>query len=365
MKNNRKKIAVGMSGGVDSSLTAALLKEEGFDVIGLTMAIWDGSVSVGSTGGHACYGPDEKEDIESAAAICRQIDIPFYVINLKDEFKNIVLKYFRKEYLAGRTPNPCIMCNRHLKFGFLIEKAKKSGIEFDLFATGHYARIERKNNRFLLKRGAHLSKDQTYFLYALTQEQLSRTMFPLSNYSKSQTREAARSLGLKSADSPESQDFIAGNDYSALFAPDEITGGEIVDENGTPIGRHNGIINYTVGQRKGLGIAAPTPLYVTKIDAANNRIIAGRKDGLLSSRFIVSDINWIAFENLDRHCKITVKIRLNHKEVGAKLIPDEGGRVKVVTDTPQTAVTNGQSAVFYSGDMVLGGGIIERVEIQI
>ena len=235
------------------------------------MAIYDKAVKINETGKHACYGPDEKDDLDSAASICKKLDIPFHVIDLKKEFGNNVINYFRDEYLAGRTPNPCIICNQRLKFGFLLKKAKDTGIKFNFFATGHYARIKESGGRFLLLRPADLSKDQTYFLYALTQKQLSGIIFPLGDYDKKQVRDIARSVGLETSDRPESQDFISGGDYSPFFKTGEIKDGDIVNENGNIMGRHKGIIHYTIGQRKGLGISAPEPVYVTKIDPEHNQ----------------------------------------------------------------------------------------------
>jgi len=358
--NERIKVAVGLSGGVDSSVAAALLKEKGFDVIGLCMENYDGSLDINPAARHACYGSDEKDDIESATAVCRNLGIPFHVIDLKSEFRERVIGYFRDEYLKGRTPNPCIVCNRSLKFGFLLEKARSGGIDFDFFATGHYARVAEERGRFLLKRPVDLSKDQTYFLYGLTRKQLAGIMFPLGEYTKKQVREIARSMGLKTSDRPESQDFISGNDYSPLFSIGEIRPGDIVDERGNVLGRHNGIIHYTVGQRKGLGIAAPRPLYVSRIDAEKNRIVVSDRDALLSKGLIAGSINLIAADELEGHCRAKVKIRLQHQGAEAVVSPCDGDRVKVIFDEPQMAITPGQSAVFYLDDTVLGGGVIEE-----
>jgi tRNA-uridine 2-sulfurtransferase len=357
--NNKIKVAVGLSGGVDSSVAAALLKEKGYDVIGLCMETYDGSPDIKASEKHACYGSDEKDEIESATSVCRTLGIPFYVIDLKREFKDRVIGYFRDEYLRGRTPNPCIVCNRNLKFGFLLEKAKRGGLDFDYFATGHYARIVESQGRFLLKRAVDLSKDQTYFLYSLTQKQLSSVLFPLGEYTKKQVREIAASLGLKTSDRPESQDFISGNDYSPLFTIGEVRPGDIVDEKGNILGRHNGIIHYTIGQRKGLGIAAARPLYVSRIDAERNRIVVSEKEALLSSGLIASSINLIAIEKLESPYKAKVKIRLQHAGADAFVSALEGDKVKILFDEPQISVTPGQSAVFYTDDAVLGGGIIE------
>lgn len=359
--NTNATVAVGMSGGVDSSVAAALLKESGYHVIGLSMEIFDGSVAVKDSNKHACYGPDEKEDIESAASICKKLGMEFHIIDLRKEYRRHVIDYFRRNYLEGNTPNPCVVCNHRVKFGFLLDKAREAGVEFDFFATGHYARTEESGGRFLLKRAADLSKDQSYFLYALTPEQLSRTLFPLGEYTKQQVRVMARSLGLESADRRESQDFISGGDYSPLFREEEIREGDIVDEKGTVLGKHRGIIYYTVGQRRGLGIASGRPLYVTRIDAQNERIVVGRKADLASEGLIARDVNLIALDRVDRPYKVKAKIRQKHREAGATIFPYENNRVKLVFEEPQMAVTPGQSAVFYSGDTVLGGGIIERV----
>jgi tRNA-uridine 2-sulfurtransferase len=358
--NKKIKVAVGLSGGVDSSVAAALLKEKGYDVIGLCMETYDGSLDIKASEKHACYGSDEKDDIESATSICNSLGIPFHVIDLKKEFKDRVIGYFRDEYLTGRTPNPCIVCNRNLKFGFLLEKARRGGIDFDYFATGHYARIIESDGRYMLKRPSDLSKDQTYFLYALTQEQLSRVMFPLGEYKKKEVREIAASMGLKTSDRPESQDFISGNDYSPLFTIGEICAGDIVDEKGNILGRHSGIIHYTIGQRKGLGIAAPRPLYVSSIDAERNRIVVSDRESLFSTGLILDSPNLIAVDKLEGPRRAMVKIRLQHKGAEAVISPFENGRIKILFDEPQISVTPGQSAVFYSDDIVLGGGIIER-----
>ncbi len=354
------KVAVGLSGGVDSSIAAALLKEEGYEVIGVSMMTFDASMPVTESERHACYGPGEEEDVESAASVCRKLGIPFHAIDLREEFRNHVIGYFKREYLEGRTPNPCIVCNHRLKFGFLLEKTKGMGIEFDFFATGHYARIEEFGGRFLLKRAADLSKDQTYFLYALTPQQLSRTLFPVGGYTKMEVREMAHDLGLETANRPESQDFMSGTDYSSLFHEKEVREGDIVDERGRILGTHKGIIHYTVGQRKGLGISSYRPLYVLRIDAQRNRIIVSDKRNLLAEGLIAANLNLIAVDQLERPHKVKAKIRLQHKGADATLFPHKNNRAKIIFDEPQMSVTPGQSAVFYADDVVLGGGIIEH-----
>jgi len=360
MGDHSIKVAVGLSGGVDSSIAAALLKEKGYDVIGITMKTFDASMPVTDSAKHSCYGPGEEEDVKAAAAVCKKFGIPFHVIDLKEEFRNHVIDYFRREYLAGRTPNPCVVCNHRLKFGFLLEKTKEAGVDFQLFATGHYAQILESGGRFLLKRAADLSKDQTYFLYTLTPDQLSHTLFPVGEYTKRQVRELARSLGLETADRPESQDFVSGTDYSSLFYEEEVKEGDIVDEKGNTLGKHRGIIHYTVGQRRGLGIASDRPLYVLKIDAQNNRIVVSDRENLFSEGLVAANLNLIAVERLDRPYKVKAKIRLKHKEADATVFPHEKNKAKILFDDPQMSVTPGQSAVFYSDDIVFGGGIIEQ-----
>jgi tRNA-specific 2-thiouridylase len=354
------KVAVGLSGGVDSSVTAALLKGKGFDVIGITMEIFDGLVVDKDNRGHACYGPEEQEDIEEAASVCKQLAIPFTVIDLKEEYRKHVIDYFRNEYLAGRTPNPCIVCNQKLKFGFLLEKVKAAGIDFTFFATGHYARVVQTDGRYLLKKPADRSKDQTYFLYRLAQEQLSHTLFPLGSLTKQQVRKIALSLNLKTALRAESQDFIAGGDYAKLFGNHEIKAGDIVDDQGNILGRHRGIVHYTLGQRRGLGVASQRPLYVKKIDTEANRIVVSEQKNLFSKGLIASDLNFIAVDKLDRPCKVKTKIRFRHNEVDATVFPLDESKIKILFDTPQLSVTPGQSVVLYSEDSVFGGGIIEH-----
>ncbi|MBN1625948.1 MAG: tRNA 2-thiouridine(34) synthase MnmA [Deltaproteobacteria bacterium] len=356
--NKKIKIAVGMSGGVDSSVAAALLKEKGYEVVGLFMDIFDGSLDIRPNGRHTCYGYDKKDDIASAENVCRHLDIPLAVIDMKREFREDVIGYFRDEYLAGRTPNPCVVCNHRIKFGALLEKAGNMGIGFDFFATGHYARIVEDEGRLLLMRPVDLAKDQTYFLYRLTGKQLQRIMFPLGEYTKKDVRDIAGSLGLRTTHLPESQDFISGSDYSPLFTEGEIIPGDIVDERGAVLGRHKGIIHYTVGQRKGLGVVASRPLYVRKIDTVNNRITVGYKETLFSKELIASGINLIGSDRLEFPCRAKVKIRIQHQAADADIYPYEDDKVKVIFDEPQLAITPGQSAVFYQGDIVLGGGVI-------
>ena len=357
MKKKKLKVAVGLSGGVDSSVAAALLCQQDYEVYGITMEIYDGSVQLDESAKHACYGPGEKEDVESAAAICEKLKIPFQAIDLRQEYKKHVIDYFRNEYLEGKTPNPCVVCNQKLKFGFLLEKARQAGCDFDYFATGHYARIVKSGNRFLLKRATDRLKDQTYFLYGLMPQQLARSLFPVGDHTKQQVREMARALGLQTADREESQDFIDGGDYSILFSEDEINAGEIVDENGRVLGEHRGIIHYTIGQRRGLGIASHQPLYVSRIDAANNRIVVSPHEHR-SKGLVATDLNLIAVDRIERPLDVKVKIRLRHKETAATVYPAVGDQTRILFEKPQMSVTPGQSAVIYAEDTVLGGGII-------
>jgi len=353
-------VAIGLSGGVDSSVAAALLREKGYDLVGITMETFNGSIAGKDTSKHACYGPGEQADVESAASICKQLAIPFFSIDLKKEFRDHVIDYFKGEYLAGRTPNPCVVCNNKVKFGFLIDKAKAAGIDFKYFATGHYARIVKSGDRFFLKTAVDPSKDQTYFLYRLTSRQLSQTLFPLGAYTKKQVREMAHALGLETANRRESQDFIDGGDYAVLFKKKELKRGDIVDEKGSVLGKHRGIIHYTIGQRRGLGVASKRPIYVAKIDAEKNRIIVSDKERLFSKGLIATSLNLIAIDRFDCPHKLKAKIRLNQSAVDATVFPPDNNNLKIIFDQPQMAVTPGQSVVLYSGDTVLGGGVIAQ-----
>ena len=363
-----KKVAVGMSGGVDSALAAALLVEQGHQVVGITMKIWDGAIKIQQAQGHSCFGPDEEQDIDDAAAVCARLGIEHHVFDLAELYSQTVLEYFKAEYLVGRTPNPCVVCNHRLKFGFLLDAAHKSGLEFDLFATGHYARVGERYGRKVLLRGVDPKKDQSYFLNALPREQLEQVIFPLGGYTKAETREAARRFGLPVADREESQDFIAGGDYGPLFDPDKVHPGEIVDESGKVLGQHRGIIHYTIGQRKGLGISTPKPVFVIRIDAKNNRVVVSEQQGLFADGLEGSELNLLGVDRLEPGMELTARVRQGQVDFPAKVWPmaDEGadsyaqGRFRLEFAAPQRAVTPGQYAVMYQGDLVIGGGVIER-----
>ena len=362
------KILVGLSGGVDSSVAALLLKEQGHEVIGATMSIWrersDLDLSVmkqKSTCTHgACYGPDEKEDIESARKIAEQIGIPYHVFECADKYEQIVLDNFKEEYLSGRTPNPCIRCNALVKFGVLPFLAKQSGLEFDKFATGHYARIEEREGRFILKRAKNPKKDQSYFLYKLKQEQLSNIYLPLGEYTKEEIREIARKGGLDVSEKPDSQDFYEG-DYNELLGI-KAKKGNIVDLDGKILGEHEGIWNYTIGQRKGIGISAPEPLYVLELRKDTNEVVVGYKDKTFKKSLNAIDLNWISIEKLTEPMKVTAKIRSTQQPTEATITPIDNDTVKVEFDEYQKSIAIGQSVVFYNGDDVVGGGIIDSVE---
>jgi tRNA-uridine 2-sulfurtransferase len=357
--SNKTRVVVGMSGGVDSSATAALLLEQGYDVVGITLKLWPQDCV--SRAEDKCCGPQAVMD---ARSVCHKLGIPYYLIDEADEFQKTVIGYFASEYKAGRTPNPCVMCNQNLKFGRLLNRADQLGAQF--IATGHFARVERSEDgkRTLLYRGRDLRKDQSYFLFSLRQDQLARAMFPLGEKTKSDTREVARNCQLKTADKEESMEicFVPDNDYGRFLRQAKLVEkhrGEIVDVHGKVLGHHEGIEFYTIGQRKGLGVAAPRPLYVLELDAARNRVIVGDDAAALEKQeFVAERCNWIAFDTLAGPTEATVKIRYNHSGAPGTLIPQSDGRVSVKLHAPQRAVTPGQAAVFYTDELVLGGGWI-------
>lgn len=357
------KVAVGLSGGIDSSVAALLLKEQGHDVIGITMAIWSGKYSGG--GKNACYGPDEAEDIIQTRKFCDRFGIPYHVFYCAEEYEELVLENFREEYGKARTPNPCVLCNHLMKFGVLLEMARKEGVVFDRFATGHYAcsDFDPLTGRFLLTRSQDTKKDQTYFLYRLSQEQLALTLFPLGGMTKEEVRKIAADYGLASADKKESQDFYGG-DYRELLDYRECRG-KIVDLEGSLLGTHQGVWNYTPGQRRGLGISrkgeSQVPLYVVSMDGDSNEITVGSYEQTLHRGALISNTNLIAVERLTGSIDGTVKIRSSGAETAALLSPAGNGALLASFEEPLHAVSPGQSAVFYRGDVVLGGGIIDKV----
>ena len=353
------KVVVAMSGGVDSSVAAALLKQKGYQVVGVTMCI---SLQVEHSSNNRCCGIDAIED---AKKVAYRLGIPHYVVDFRDVFHQKVVADFFQEYSRGRTPNPCIRCNQYIKFDLLMEKAKQ--LNADFIATGHHARIENGNatGRYLLRKGSDRYKDQSYFLYTMTQEQLSLTLFPVGNHTKTKVREIAGELRLPVATRPESQEicFIPGNNYTEFirdYAPQAATPGPILSLRGETLGKHRGISFYTIGQRKGLGIAAPEPLYVVDIDHDQNTIVVGSKEETYSDELTASGLNWISIDRLEKPIRVKAKIRYRHPDAEAEITSITEGAVRVKFAKPQMAIAPGQAVVFYNGDTVIGGGTIEQ-----
>jgi len=348
-----------MSGGVDSSTAAALLVEQGYDVIGVTLKLWKQDCFSPAQDMFKCCGSKAAADVR---AVCDGLGIEFHLVDEAEEFQRRVINQFAAEYKAGRTPSPCILCNEHLKFGTLLERADRFGAQF--VATGHYARVDRTNGRVLLKRGRDPRKDQSYFLFSLRQDQLGRALFPVGDQTKTDTRDAARERNLKTAEKKESMEicFVPG-DYRSFLQETGLAEkhrGEIVNLHGQVLGHHDGIEFFTIGQRKGLGVSSPKPLYVVDLDVANNRVVVGDESALARDEFTVDRCNWIPFDQPPASLEATVKIRYNHLGTLATVTPLSDGKAKVKLSSPQRAITPGQATVFYQDDLVVGGGWIAR-----
>jgi tRNA-uridine 2-sulfurtransferase len=349
------KVIVAMSGGVDSSVAAALLKEQGYEVMGMMLRLWS---EPGKEDSNRCCTPDSMAQARRVAA---KLDIPFYVVDAKDVFQKTVVQYFLDGYARGETPNPCLVCNRQIRWTFLLDHALALGADF--MATGHYVRIQRTDSGSQLLRAVDKNKDQSYVLHVLTQDKLARALFPVGDYPKPEIRQIAERYGLPTASRKDSQDlcFLAGEDYRSFLqrnASAMLQPGRIVTREGRPIGEHNGLANYTIGQRKGLGIASPIPLYVLGKDAITNTLVVGTQEELGALELTARDVNWVSGETPPEAFRAEVKIRYTAKEAWAWVMPIDGGQVKVEFDAPQRDITAGQAAVFYQDDLMLGGGII-------
>ncbi len=352
------KVLVAMSGGVDSSIAAHLLKEQGYEVIGLSLELWEQRERRKTD---VCCS---MEAIEGAKAVAKSLGIEHYTMDAKDEFAEDVIERFCASYISGKTPNPCILCNRFIKFDLILKKAAEFGAEF--IATGHYARVVKENSRSLLMKGIDKKKDQSYVLYVMTQEQLSKTLFPLGSLTKVETRQIAAGLGLPNASRPESQEicFVGDGkyiDFIHTLDPEAVKPGPIVDINGRVIGQHKGIAFYTIGQRKGLGVSNTSPFYVTAIDRQSNTVVVGPRESAMSKRFLVGDLNWVSIGSLSEEKMVRTKLRSTMTEAPAAIWPADENTVLVEFDEPQWAPAPGQSAVFYNGDLVIGGGVILNI----
>jgi tRNA-specific 2-thiouridylase len=358
--NNKKKVLVGMSGGVDSSTAVLILLEQGYEVYGATLKLWDGDNSEEATFTRTCCS---LRDVEDARATAFKLGIPFYVLNMKQLFEEKVVNYFADSYLSGDTPNPCIACNKHIKFEAMLQKAIALGMDY--IATGHYARVvyDEERGRYLLKKARDLTKDQSYVLYMLNQEQLKRLILPLGDMTKEEVRKKAARKGLINAEKPDSQDicFVQNGsyvDFIKKYKNIDIPEGTFIDLEGRVIGKNKGMIHYTVGQRKGLGISFPEPKYVIEKDSINNTVTLGSKEEAMVKGLYAKDMNYIFFDKPDSEVKVMAKTRYSQKEVPAKLTALDDNKASMIFETPQSFVAPGQSVVLYHEDYVVGGGII-------
>lgn len=354
-----KKALIAMSGGVDSSVAAFLIKKTGYDSIGITMKLYDND-DVGIEKSNTCCSAD---DIADARAVCNRLSIPYYVFNFRDSFNEQVIARFIKAYENGSTPNPCIDCNRYIKFDRLMKRMKE--LEMDFVVTGHYARIEydEKLGRFILKKAVDSSKDQSYVLYSLTQEQLAHTLFPLGKMKKSDVRIIAEENGFINAKKHDSQDicFVPNGKYAEFieqYTGKQYKNGDFVDRNGNVLGEHKGIIRYTIGQRKGLGLALPEPMYVCEKDLENNKVILGKNEDLFTKELFANELNLITTDRIKEPMRVNAKVRYNQKEQPAVVEQTDDDRIHIVFDEPQRAICKGQAVVMYDGDVVVGGGTI-------
>ena len=362
----RKRVVVAMSGGVDSSLAAALLKEQGYDVVGVTMNLFSlPKEYCRSENLKSCCGWKATED---AHRVATSLGISHYVVDFKKPFEKSVIADFCEQYAQGRTPNPCIRCNQHIKFSVLLKKMK--ALEADHLATGHHARIEYngQSKRYLLKKGKDKAKDQSYFLYPMTQKQISRTLMPVGDFTKGEVRKKAQALNLPVAQRPESQEicFVPDNDYAGFLQkriPEAFRSGPVVDSESRTLARHKGILHYTIGQRRGMGISASHPLYVLSIQSDSNTIVVGPEEKLYEKTLLASQLNLISLEKIKQPLKVKARIRYKHREAKALVAPLDSDKALVEFERPQRAITPGQPVVFYSGDVVVGGGIIDKTGV--